>query len=80
MALIRVDFAAETLELDTAMTVVLPQEGYAPPPVVYAPPPRVVYAPPPVVYAPPPVAYGPSVAAAGCGPVGHSRVCGALAF
>jgi len=35
MALIRVDFAAETLELDTAMTVVLPQEGDAPPPVVY---------------------------------------------
>jgi putative tributyrin esterase len=35
MALIRVDFAAETLELDTAMTVVLPQEVEAPPPVVY---------------------------------------------
>ena len=35
MALIRVDFAAETLELDTAMTVVLPQEGDAPPPVLY---------------------------------------------
>ena len=35
MALIRVDFAAETLELDTAMTVVLPQHMDAPPPVVY---------------------------------------------
>ncbi|WP_433366141.1 alpha/beta hydrolase [Actinoplanes sp. CA-142083] len=35
MALIRVDFAAETLELDTSMTVVLPQEGDDPPPVLY---------------------------------------------
>jgi len=35
MALIRVDFAAETLELDTSMTVVLPQEGSEPPPVLY---------------------------------------------
>jgi S-formylglutathione hydrolase FrmB len=35
MALIRVDFAAETLELDTSMTVVLPQEGDGPPPVLY---------------------------------------------
>jgi putative tributyrin esterase len=35
MALIRVDFAAETLELETAMTVVFPQESDVPPPVVY---------------------------------------------
>ena len=35
MALIRVDFAAETLELDTSMTVVLPQEGPPEPPVLY---------------------------------------------
>ena len=35
MALIRVDFAAETLELDTSMTVVLPQQGDQPPPVLY---------------------------------------------
>jgi putative tributyrin esterase len=35
MALIRVDFAAETLELGTAMTVVLPEDVDAPPPVVY---------------------------------------------
>jgi S-formylglutathione hydrolase FrmB len=33
--LIRVDFAAETLELDTSMTVVLPQQGESPPPVLY---------------------------------------------
>jgi putative tributyrin esterase len=35
MAMIRVDFAAETLELDTSMTVVLPQDGDQPPPVLY---------------------------------------------
>ncbi|HEX5203886.1 alpha/beta hydrolase [Paractinoplanes rhizophilus] len=35
MALIRVDFAAETLELDTAMTVVLPQQADEPPPLLY---------------------------------------------
>ena len=35
MALIRVDFAAETLELDTSMTVVLPQDGPPEPPVLY---------------------------------------------
>src|SRR5690349_12129279 len=35
MARIRVDFDAETLELATAMTVVFPEEGDAPPPVVY---------------------------------------------
>lgn len=35
MALMRVSFAAETLELDTSMTVVLPQEGDGPPPVLY---------------------------------------------
>ncbi|MFF5294589.1 alpha/beta hydrolase [Paractinoplanes globisporus] len=35
MALIRVDFAAETLELDTSMTVVLPQQGASPTPVLY---------------------------------------------
>jgi putative tributyrin esterase len=35
MALIRCDFASETLELDTSMTVLLPDEGDAPPPVLY---------------------------------------------
>ncbi len=38
MALIRCDFAAETLELDTSMTVILPQDrppGSPPPPVLY---------------------------------------------
>ena len=35
MALIRVDFDSEVLELDTSMTVVLPQEGPVPPPVLY---------------------------------------------
>jgi putative tributyrin esterase len=36
MALIRCDFAAETLEIDTSMTVLLPQrEDDAPPPVLY---------------------------------------------
>jgi putative tributyrin esterase len=35
MALIRVDYAAETLELDTSMTVILPQAGDRPPPVLY---------------------------------------------
>ncbi|GAA0511370.1 esterase [Paractinoplanes deccanensis] len=35
MALIRVDFASEALELDTSMTVVLPQEGERPPPLLY---------------------------------------------
>ncbi|SNY60451.1 alpha/beta hydrolase [Paractinoplanes atraurantiacus] len=35
MALIRVDFASEALELDTSMTVVLPEEGVAPPPLLY---------------------------------------------
>lgn len=35
MALIKVDFAAELLELDTSMTVVLPQAGEGPPPVLY---------------------------------------------
>ncbi|GIM94308.1 alpha/beta hydrolase [Paractinoplanes toevensis] len=35
MAVIRCDFSAETLELDTSMTVVLPQEGTGPPPVLY---------------------------------------------
>nr|WP_221377860.1 alpha/beta hydrolase family protein [Actinoplanes polyasparticus] len=35
MALIHVDFYAESLDLATSMTVVLPQEGPAPPPVLY---------------------------------------------
>ncbi|XVU23400.1 alpha/beta hydrolase [Actinoplanes sp. CA-054009] len=35
MALIRVDFASEALELDTSMTVVLPQEVEGPPPLLY---------------------------------------------
>jgi putative tributyrin esterase len=37
MAMIRCDFSAETLELDTSMTVLLPQEqrGDSPPPVLY---------------------------------------------
>ncbi|MEU8813272.1 alpha/beta hydrolase family protein [Actinoplanes sp. NPDC048796] len=35
MALIRVDFASEALELDTSMTVVLPQDGVEPPPLLY---------------------------------------------
>jgi putative tributyrin esterase len=35
MALIHVDFYAESLDLATSMTVVLPQEGTAPPPVLY---------------------------------------------
>ncbi|GAA2649626.1 alpha/beta hydrolase [Paractinoplanes durhamensis] len=35
MAVIRCDFFAETLELSTSMTVVLPQEGATPPPVLY---------------------------------------------
>ena len=35
MAVIRCDFFAETLELSTSMTVVLPQEGDGPPPVLY---------------------------------------------
>jgi putative tributyrin esterase len=35
MAMIRCDFFAETLELSTSMTVVLPQEGDTPPPVLY---------------------------------------------
>jgi putative tributyrin esterase len=35
MALIRCDFAAETLGLDTSMTVVLPQGAAEPPPVLY---------------------------------------------
>ncbi|MEU4241104.1 alpha/beta hydrolase family protein [Actinoplanes sp. NPDC026619] len=35
MAVIRCDFFAETLELSTSMTVVLPQEGDTPPPVLY---------------------------------------------
>ncbi len=35
MAMIRVDFFAESLELSTSMTVVLPQEGGTPPPVLY---------------------------------------------
>ncbi|MGK5677966.1 alpha/beta hydrolase [Actinoplanes sp. URMC 104] len=35
MALLQVDFFAETLDLGTSMTVVLPQEGPTPPPVLY---------------------------------------------
>jgi putative tributyrin esterase len=35
MALIRVDFASEALELDTSMTVVLPDDGDTPPPLLY---------------------------------------------
>ena len=35
MALIRCDFSSETLELDTSMTVVLPQESDEPPAVLY---------------------------------------------
>ena len=35
MALIRCDFAAETLDLDTSMTVLLPERGAVPPPVLY---------------------------------------------
>ncbi|MBL7254417.1 alpha/beta hydrolase [Paractinoplanes lichenicola] len=35
MALIHVDFSAESLDLATSMTVVLPQEGATPPPVLY---------------------------------------------
>jgi putative tributyrin esterase len=35
MALIHVDFSAESLDLATSMTVVLPQEGPTPPPVLY---------------------------------------------
>lgn len=35
MALIRVDFSSEALELSTSMTVVLPEEGATPPPVLY---------------------------------------------
>jgi putative tributyrin esterase len=35
MALIHVDFYAESLDLATSMTVVLPQEGPTPPPVLY---------------------------------------------
>jgi putative tributyrin esterase len=35
MAVLRVDFFATTLELGTSMTVVLPEAGPAPPPVVY---------------------------------------------
>jgi putative tributyrin esterase len=35
MAVMRCDFFAESLELATSMTVVLPQEGDSPPPVLY---------------------------------------------
>ncbi|MEV4351580.1 alpha/beta hydrolase family protein [Actinoplanes sp. NPDC049596] len=35
MALIRVDFASEVLELDTSMTVVLPEDGPDRPPLLY---------------------------------------------
>lgn len=35
MAMIRVSFSSETLEVDTSMTVVLPEEGDGPPPVLY---------------------------------------------
>jgi putative tributyrin esterase len=35
MAMIRVSFSSETLEVDTSMTVVLPQAGVTPPPVLY---------------------------------------------
>jgi putative tributyrin esterase len=35
MAVIRCDFYAETLELSTSMTVLLPEEGPTPPPVLY---------------------------------------------
>jgi len=35
MALIRCDFFAETLELSTSMTVLLPDDASAPPPVLY---------------------------------------------
>jgi putative tributyrin esterase len=35
MAMIRCDFASETLALDTSMTVVLPQDGDSPPPLLY---------------------------------------------
>jgi putative tributyrin esterase len=35
MATLRVDFSSETLEVDTSMTVILPQEGAVPPPVLY---------------------------------------------
>ncbi|MBU2666551.1 esterase family protein [Actinoplanes bogorensis] len=35
MALINVDFYAESLDLGTSMTVVLPQEGDSPPPLLY---------------------------------------------
>jgi putative tributyrin esterase len=35
MAMIRCDFFAETLELETSMTVVLPEQGDVPPPVLY---------------------------------------------
>jgi putative tributyrin esterase len=35
MALIRCNFSSETLELATSMTVVLPEEGDGPPPVLY---------------------------------------------
>jgi putative tributyrin esterase len=35
MALIRCNFSSETLELATSMTVVLPEEGEGPPPVLY---------------------------------------------
>jgi putative tributyrin esterase len=35
MAMMRVDFDSETLELSTSMTVLLPQEGAVPPPVLY---------------------------------------------
>jgi putative tributyrin esterase len=35
MALIRCDFPSETLELDTSMTVILPEPAGTPPPVLY---------------------------------------------
>ncbi|MBM2621495.1 esterase family protein [Actinoplanes sp. LDG1-06] len=35
MALIHVDFFAESLDLSTSMTVILPQEGATPPPLLY---------------------------------------------
>ena len=35
MAMIRCDFGSETLQMDTSMTVLLPDEATAPPPVLY---------------------------------------------
>ena len=46
MALLRCNFASEVLQMDTAMTVILPQDGATP----FSDPPSVIETAPPVLY------------------------------